>query len=101
MTVTCFMRPPTLYTLHSALPQLMGKNKVLVKVNPEGKYVVDLGERRPGCCFSLLQGCCRLLAWLVGACACSALLLLQLAIGGVPPLHCLVLTAYVHLAAVL
>ena len=22
----------------------MGKNKVLVKVNPEGKYVVDLGE---------------------------------------------------------
>lgn len=24
-------------------PQLMGKNKVLVKVNPEGKYVVDLG----------------------------------------------------------
>lgn len=24
--------------------QLMGKNKVLVKVNPEGKYVVDLGE---------------------------------------------------------
>jgi hypothetical protein len=26
--------------------QLMGKNKVLVKVNPEGKYVVDLGECR-------------------------------------------------------
>lgn len=24
--------------------QLMGKSKVLVKVNPEGKYVVDLGE---------------------------------------------------------
>jgi hypothetical protein len=24
----------------------MGKNKVLVKVNPEGKYVVDLGEWR-------------------------------------------------------
>jgi hypothetical protein len=27
-----------------ALLQLMGKNKVLVKVNPEGKYVVDVGE---------------------------------------------------------
>jgi 26S proteasome regulatory subunit T6 len=24
--------------------RLMGRNKVLVKVNPEGKYVVDLGE---------------------------------------------------------
>lgn len=31
--------PPRLAAL-----QLMGKNKVLVKVNPEGKYVVDLGE---------------------------------------------------------
>lgn len=30
---------------HASTPsQLMGKNKVLVKVNPEGKYVVDLGE---------------------------------------------------------
>ena len=26
------------------LVQLMGKNKVLVKVNPEGKYVVDLDK---------------------------------------------------------
>ena len=33
----------------SPLParQLMGKSKVLVKVNPEGKYVVDLGECGP------------------------------------------------------
>ena len=26
------------------LPQVMGKNKVLVKVHPEGKYVVDLDK---------------------------------------------------------
>ena len=29
--------------------QLMGKNKVLVKVNPEGKYVVDLDKVGAGC----------------------------------------------------
>ena len=27
-------------------PQLMGKNKVLVKVHPEGKYVVDIDKVR-------------------------------------------------------
>lgn len=30
--------------LCSAWPQVMGKAKVLVKVHPEGKYVVDLDK---------------------------------------------------------
>lgn len=35
----------------------MGKNKVLVKVNPEGKYVVDLGEHLPAAPSFPLHAC--------------------------------------------
>lgn len=46
----------------------MGKNKVLVKVNPEGKYVVDLGEHLPAAPVPFPLVCMMLACWL--ACRC-------------------------------
>jgi len=34
----------TLRSPNAPAPQVMGKSKVLVKVHPEGKYVVDLDK---------------------------------------------------------
>lgn len=38
----CWKSITAAYPAHC--PQVMGKNKVLVKVHPEGKYVVDLDK---------------------------------------------------------